>query len=95
MRFGRVAAGLAATALLTAGLVSPAHAAGSLSCTRSINGSSGTITCTSSGGSVFVKEVRFDCAFAVDSVHRNFTVDGTWSASHTCNGALTRIQVTI
>ena len=67
----------------------------SVSCSKNVRRTWGSITCTTSGGAYTIKEVRFDCAWEDDRVINNITVNGSWTTSHECSHKLTRIQVTI
>ncbi|MFN8076759.1 MAG: hypothetical protein U0Q15_15260 [Kineosporiaceae bacterium] len=83
-----VAVATTLTALSVGGLTqaSPANAA-SLSCTKTYSSNpktKGYMTCTTSGGAVYVKKAYADCNLQSDPEVKDFTINGTWSHTFEC-----------
>jgi hypothetical protein len=83
----RVAAVGVTVALATAGLgfVAPGVAsAASVSCSKHIGNTVGTITCTTTGGAVTFSDVWADCAGQSDPHHGQWTINGTSTQRFEC-----------
>jgi len=92
------ATGCAAAVLATAGLglVLPGVAsASSVSCSKHIGNTVGTITCTSSGGSYSFSDVYADCSAQRDKHYGRWTINGTSTLRFECRHNIHNIYAVV